>query len=204
MVASHSEIVLGDEERPQIEADGKAEASDDGTGHDFAEIVDDVVDFENVQIVQQRGQHEVDVERGVGVAEVRQLFAVSVCQRLSFSPDSRQNDVEHGLDENVCDEHKDGRWGRRGVRFHVVHHFAKELGPRLAVDRPGGAAMVEAGRDPHVVHQRRKAQHHGNNARRPAKLPLDVLLGQILRFFGRGSRHRGLRRGLVVWFGRNG
>ncbi|KAG7861427.1 hypothetical protein KL919_002161 [Ogataea angusta] len=204
VVAGHSQIVLGDEERPQIEADGEAEAGNDGAGHDLAEIVQDVVDFEDVQIVQQRGQREVDVERGVRVAEVGQLLAVSMRQRLAFCPDSRQSDVEHGLDENVCGKDKDGRWGRRGVRFHVVCHFAEELGPRLAVDRPGGAAVVETGRDPHIVHQRREAQHHGNNARRPAKLPFNVLLGEVLRFPDDGGRHGGLRRGLVVWFRRDG
>ncbi|KAG7728628.1 hypothetical protein KL933_001861 [Ogataea haglerorum] len=200
VVAGHSEIVLGDEERPQVEDNGEAEAGDDGTGHDFAEIVEDVVDFENVQIVQQRGQREGDVERGVGVAEVRQLLAVSVRKRLALCPDSWQSDVEQGLNEHKRDKHKDGRWGRRGVRFHVMCHFAEELGPRLAVPGPGRAAVVEAGRDPHVVHQRREAHHHGNHARRPAKLPFDVLFGQVLWFFGGGSRPSGVRRGLVVWF----
>lgn len=179
VVTGHAVVVLGDIERVHVETNGEDETIGNGSNHHLAEVVDDVVHLESVE-VESNEDRIGSVERPDGITEVWQLATAQVRQWLSFRPDSWQGQVEHTLGDEEHGEDQHHRWRGNTVLQEDVPQLKTESWPILALGWPSWKTAIELRRDPHVNHQEREAHHHAECTGWTAELPLDLILGDVL------------------------
>lgn len=172
VVSGHSVVILGHKEAVEIQANGENKAVTDGSDHDLAKMVNDVVQLVSCE-VQANHQSIRDVKSVNSVTVVRQLLVFQVSQRLALGPNTRQSQVEESLHDKEGSEESPGGERRHAMSQKQVQEVLAKILPALARARPGGFSTVEFSTDPHIDHQKREACHHAKSTNWTTKVPLN-------------------------------
>lgn len=158
------------EKRGEVRSNGDEEAGDDGDGHNWSKLVEDGVEWENSGDVENSGEGQSGVHTPHTRAVVRQLDIVLKRQRLSMSPNTRQETITRHLKDSKHPINDPSLCARESPSVSEVRKVSEEITKALAFLASWEFAVVVGRADPHVVHEQGEANHHGGNTEGAAEL----------------------------------
>lgn len=170
-VASHA-VLLSAVEGGEVCSKADQKAAQDGNGQEGTELVNGVVKRPDAGEVQDRQDSKRKVERGKCVAVVLELLAPFVWKRLAPAPYTREQAVAGTLEDEIRPIPEPSLDMGKRACIHVVDELCPKRGPALAWCSGGKFAIIVGSPNPHVPHQNREKDHHGQSANRTTELEL--------------------------------
>lgn len=114
--------------------------------------------------MQNSQESKSEVQSDKGVAEILELLAALVRQRLAPAPNSREQAVAGALEDEVGPVPEPGLGVGKGADVDVINHLGREREPGLTGVTGWKFAIIVGGANPHVPHKNGEENHHGQSA----------------------------------------
>lgn len=159
-VTGHA-VLLTAPEAGEVCDEADNEATEDGNGEERTELVDGGVQGPDTREVETSETKQGEVQAGISVAEVGELLATLMRERLAVAGDTREEAVERALEDEVGPVPSPSLsvWESAGID--KGYELRAKLEQGLVLGRPGEAAIVVGGANPHVPHEDGEENHQG-------------------------------------------
>lgn len=174
-IAAHTVLRATGQSR-KVRNERHQEAGQDGNAQKGAEFIDHGVQLEDASDVKDHRQDNVEVPRPDRRAVVHQLLASLVRERSTYDLDPGEQHVAGHLkdEEDPVDPPRPER--RERTLINQVTHMREKVQHVLSFRRTREFAIIVRGTNPHIVHQQRKPDHHGQYSQRSTKLEVSAII----------------------------
>lgn len=182
-VASHA-VLLATVQSGEVGNERDDETAENGDRQKRTKLVNGVVHGPDTSEVQNTQNGKGEVQADVGIAVVWELLVVGVGERLSVTPDTREETVASTLEDQVRPVPSPSLEGRECASVDVVEELLGESRPALSGDARREFAVIVGGTNPHVPHENGEADHHHGSSNGASKLEFArvVDLGVLANF----------------------
>lgn len=162
-VASHA-VVLASPQSREVGDEAHNKAAADGNRQERTKLIESRVDRPDTREVQGGKDGEGRVQANKGVAEVVELLAALMGERLTLAPNTRKKAVACTLKDEIAPVPYPCLGVRKRARVDNIGQVKAEVSPAFAGSAGWEFATIICSTNPHVPHEDWEEGHHAQGA----------------------------------------